>query len=192
MPGMERQTIDKSKLQGKKIIWIMGGPGSGRGTQCEKLALKYKYKHLSSGDLLRHEVMSGSQRGGNLYKLMANGDAVPNGIVNDVIAEAMVKSADGNDAFLIDGYPLDEAQANDFVSDIGPPTVVVCLEIPDEVAIGRLSSRGNFDDDAAAIEKRLKVWNEKTKPVAANHKAFLINADRSANEIVTDIEKALN
>ena len=41
--------------------------------------------------------MSGSQRGGNLYKLMANGDTVPNGIVNDVIAEAMVKSADGND-----------------------------------------------------------------------------------------------
>merc|ERR1712135_124325 len=117
------------------------------------------------------------------YKLMANGDAVPNGIVNDVIAEAMVKSADGNDAFLIDGYPLDEAQANDFVSDIGPPTVVVCLEIPDEVAIGRLSSRGNFDDDAAAIEKRLKGWNEKTKPVAAKHKAFQINADRSANEI---------
>jgi len=192
MPGMERQTIDKSKLQGKKIIWIMGGPGSGRGTQCEKLALKYKYKHLSSGDLLRHEVMSGSQRGGNLYKLMANGDTVPNGIVNDVIAEAMVKSADGNDAFLIDGYPLDDTQANDFVSDIGSPTAVVCLEIPDEVAIGRLSSRGNFDDDAAAIEKRLKVWNDKTKPVAAKHKAFLINADRSANEIVTDIEKALN
>jgi len=192
MPGMERQTIDKSKLQGKKIIWIMGGPGSGRGTQCEKLALKYKYKHLSSGDLLRHEVMSGSQRGGNLYKLMANGDTVPNGIVNDVIAEAMVKSADGNDGFLIDGYPLDETQANDFVSDIGSPTAVVCLEIPDEVAIGRLSSRGNFDDDAAAIEKRLKVWNDKTKPVAAKHKAFLINADRSANEIVTDIEKALN
>jgi len=192
MPGMERQTIDKSKLQGKKIIWIMGGPGSGRGTQCEKLALKYKYKHLSSGDLLRHEVMSGSQRGGNLYKLMANGDTVPNGIVNDVIAEAMVKSADGNDAFLIDGYPLDDTQANDFVSDIGSPTAVVCLEIPDEVAIGRLSSRGNFDDDAAAIEKRLKVWNDKTKPVAAKHKAFFINADRSANEIVTDIEKALN
>jgi len=192
MPGMERQTIDKSKLQGKKIIWIMGGPGSGRGTQCEKLALKYKYKHLSSGDLLRHEVMSGSQRGGNLYKLMANGDTVPNGIVNDVIAEAMVKSADGNEGFLIDGYPLDETQANDFVSDIGSPTAVVCLEIPDEVAIGRLSSRGNFDDDAAAIEKRLKVWNEKTKPVAAKHKAFLINADRSANEIVADIEKALN
>ena len=86
----------------QNVFDFIGGPGSGRGTQCEKLALKYKYKHLSSGDLLRHEVMSGSQRGGNLYKLMANGDAVPNGIVNDVIAEAMVKSADGNDVIIID------------------------------------------------------------------------------------------
>ena len=94
--------------------------------------------------------------------------------------------------FLIDGYPLDEAQANEFVSDIGPPTAVVCLELPDEVATGRLKSRGNFDDDTAAIEKRLKVWNEKTKPVADKHKAFVINADRSANEIVADIEKAIN
>jgi len=192
MPGMERQSIDKSKLQGKKIIWIMGGPGSGRGTQCEKLALKHKYKHLSSGDLLRHEVMSGSQRGGNLYKLMANGDSVPNGIVNDVIAEAMVKSADGNDGFLIDGYPLDEAQASDFINDIGPPSAVICLELSDEVATGRLASRGNFDDQASAIQKRLAVWNEKTKVVAEKNKAFVINADRSANEIVSDIEKAIN
>ena len=155
---------------------------------------------------------------------MANGEAVPNGIVNDVIAEAMVKSAAGSDVivlsyrsfmkqlyklftmykkfiligsiilqgFLIDGYPSDEAQANEFVNDIGPPTAVICLEIPDEVAVGRLSSRGNFDDDASAIEKRLKVWNEKTKPVAEKHKAFVINADRSANEIVADVEKAIN
>ena len=79
------------------IYSFAGGPGSGRGTQCEKLVLKHKFKHLSSGDLLRHEVMSGSQRGGNLYKLMSTGEPVPNGIVNDLIAEAMVKFADGND-----------------------------------------------------------------------------------------------
>ena len=78
-------------------IFCKGGPGSGRGTQCEKLALKHKLKHLSSGDLLRHEVMSGSQRGGNLYKLMSSGEVVPNGIVNDLIAEAMVKAATGAD-----------------------------------------------------------------------------------------------
>ena len=86
------------------IYLFSGGPGSGRGTQCEKLVLKHKFKHLSSGDLLRHEVMSGSQRGGNLYKLMSSGEPVPNGIVNDLIAEAMVKFADGNDVCSIYCY----------------------------------------------------------------------------------------
>jgi len=127
-----------------------------------------------------------------LYRLMSNGETVPNGIVNDLIAESMVKSAEGNDGFLIDGYPIDEAQANEFVSDIGPPTAVICLEIPDEVAISRLASRGNFDDDKDAVSKRLSIWNGKTKIVAGKHKAFVINADRSANEIVSDIEKAIN
>ena len=87
---------------------------------------------------------------------------------------------------------MDEAQANEFISDIAAPTAVVCLEIPDDVAKGRLASRGNFDDDESAISRRLKIWNEKTKIVAQKNKAFVINADRSANEIVSDIEKAIN
>ena len=93
--------------------------------------------------------------------------------------------------FLIDGYPMDEAQADSFVNDIGPPTIVICLELEDDVALGRLSSRGNFDDNEKAISNKLQTWNEKTKPVAAKFKAFNINADRPANEIVADIEKAL-
>ena len=93
---------------------------------------------------------------------------------------------------MIDGYPLDEAQASDFINDIGPPSAVICLELSDEVATARLASRGNFDDQASAIQKRLAVWNEKTKVVAEKNKAFVINADRSANEIVSDIEKAIN
>ena len=56
--------------------------------------MKYGYTHLSSGDLLRAEVMSGSNRGTQLYKLMANGEAVPNEIVDDIIAETMVKKKD--------------------------------------------------------------------------------------------------
>ena len=74
---------------------FLGGPGSGRGTQCEKLMLKHSdYVHLSSGDLMKAEVMSGSNRGAQLYKLMSSGEAVPNEIVNDIIAEAMVRKAD--------------------------------------------------------------------------------------------------
>jgi len=194
MPGIERKAIDKSKFAGKQIVWVMGGPGSGRGTQCEKICLKDDgFIALGSGDLMKAEVMSGSDRGTKLYMLMSSGGAVPNEIVNDIIAEAMCKkAASATKGFLIDGYPADEAQADSFVADIGKPTVAVMIEVPDEVLAARLSSRANFDDQEEAIKKRLATWNEKTKPVAAKYNAFVINGDRAANEVVGDIIKALS
>ncbi len=112
MANVERKECDKSCLKDKPIVWVMGldvgfawaeynlrffssgGPGSGRGTQCEMIHLKCGYKHISSGDLLRHEVMSGTNRGGQLYKLMSSGETVPNSIIDDLIAEAMVAAVE--------------------------------------------------------------------------------------------------
>ena len=79
------------------MVWHishLGGPGSGKGTQCEKISLKFGYTHLSSGDLLRGEVMSGSKRGQQLYMLMANGNTVPSEIVTDLLGEAMAAKAE--------------------------------------------------------------------------------------------------
>lgn len=64
-----------------KTIWIVGGPGSGKGTQCERIIEKYGFFHISSGDLLRAEVASGSARGASLQELMSKGLFVPT--VND-------------------------------------------------------------------------------------------------------------
>lgn len=60
-----------------KIIWIVGGPGCGKGTQCDLMIKKYGFAHLSSGDLLRDEVASGSPRGAELQELMSKGLFVP-------------------------------------------------------------------------------------------------------------------
>ena len=79
---------------------IPGAPGSGRGTQCDELKLIKNLTHLSSGDLLKAEVMSGSHRGVGLYHLMASGEAVPNEIVDDLIVEAMVRVEEGSDVNL--------------------------------------------------------------------------------------------
>jgi adenylate kinase len=59
------------------IFFIVGGPGSGKGTQCEKIVAKYGLSHLSSGDLLRAEIKSGSERGTELTKIMDAGELVP-------------------------------------------------------------------------------------------------------------------
>jgi len=193
MAAIERGTIDKTKLEGKTIVWVMGGPGSGRGTQCEKICLKHgDFVHISSGDLMKAEVMSGSSRGAKLYQLMSSGGSVPNEIVADIIGEAMVKKAAGSKGFLVDGYPGDDAQAKTFVDVLGKPSIVVCLEVTDEVMEARLKSRGNFDDQPDAVAKRMSKWNEQTKPVAAAYNAFVINAERPANEIFADVEKALS
>merc|ERR1712198_289838 len=134
--NVERKEFDKSKFEGKPIVWIMGGPGSGKGTQCERISLKFGYTHLSSGDLLRSEVMSGSKRGQQLYMLMANGQNVPNEIVDDLLGEAMLAKADSK-GFLIDGFPINASQAEQFEADIGTPTMVICFEASDEVLKGR-------------------------------------------------------
>lgn len=62
---------------GTKIIFVLGGPGSGKGTQCDRIVAKYKLKHLSAGDLLREEVKSGSSTGQELESVMKEGKLVP-------------------------------------------------------------------------------------------------------------------
>merc|ERR1711915_544632 len=93
-----------AELQGKKIVFIVGGPGSGKGTQCDRIVQKYGYCHLSSGDLLRAEVASGSEEGKKLQETMTKGELVS----NDTVLALMKKNIENNKeakGFLIDGYP---------------------------------------------------------------------------------------
>merc|ERR1739848_984089 len=182
MAEVERTVIDTSSIKNIPIIWIMGGPGSGKGTQCDRICVKYGYTHMSSGDLLRNEVMSGSPRGRAIYALMADGKPVPNENVNDLLAEAMVKKASSK-GFLIDGFPMDSEQAEAFISDIGTPAAVILFEANDTVLQERLKSRNNFDDTEEAILKRIELWTEKTKPVAQKFAPKVVNAQVSTDEV---------
>jgi len=187
--SVDRVKVDTSAIKGIPIIWLMGGPGSGKGTQCDRICVKYGYTHLSSGDILRFEVMSGSARGRQLYQMMANGEAVPNEVVNDLLAEAMVKKAESK-GFIVDGFPMDAEQADAFVKDIGAPNMVLLLECNDEILKQRLNKRNNFDDTPDSILKRLTTYNEKTKPIATKFNAIKINAEeRPADDIFVDIQK---
>ena len=106
-----------AELQGKKIVFIVGGPGSGKGTQCDRIVAKYGYCHLSSGDLLRAEVASGSERGQKLNEIMKTGGLVPLETVLAMIKDKMMANADAK-GFLIDGYPREVAQGEQFESTV--------------------------------------------------------------------------
>lgn len=86
------------------IIWVLGGPGCGKGTQCEKIVAKYNFSHFSTGDLLRDEVASGSDKGKELQEMMKKGILVPNETVLKLLEAAMVKALSGTVGYLIDGW----------------------------------------------------------------------------------------
>lgn len=111
---------DLEKLRTSKIpiIWVLGGPGSGKGTQCARLVEKYGFQHLSSGDLLRDEVQSGSEKGKEISEMMVKGLLVPRQVVLDLLKQAMLKNLATAKGYLIDGYPREVEQGEDFEKDV--------------------------------------------------------------------------
>jgi len=194
---VERKEVNVAALKDAKlpIVWVLGGPGSGKGTQCANLGVKTGFTHFSTGDLLRNEVLSGSKRGCQLYKLMEIGELVPTAVVLDLLAEAMVENLYGGNSkgFLIDAYPMNLEQAGAFEDYIYSPTKVVYLSLEQDVMVDRLLKRGNFDDKKEAIEKRCQNFQTQTRPVLEKYKDKLIKVDanRPADEVTADIMTGL-
>merc|ERR1711862_538953 len=138
--ALERKNIDKSPLTkaGLPVIWVLGGPGCGKGTQCDKIVAQFGYTHLSSGDLLREEVKSGSDRDKTLNAMMEKGDLVPLFVVLDLLAEAMLARLDGSKGFLIDGYPREVSQGEEFEKEICPCSKILYFQVSDETMTQRL------------------------------------------------------
>merc|ERR550532_1530556 len=146
---VERTDVSVGKIKSKDlpVVCVLGGPGSGKGSQCEILAYKRNLKHLSSGDLLRHEVLSGSEVGKKVFKLMEMGELVPTTVVLDLLAEAMIKAIDeGAAGYLLDAFPINLEQAKAFEEFIGSPTRIIYLSLAQDIMVSRLLERGNFDD----------------------------------------------
>merc|ERR1712168_1191429 len=117
------RTYRPSKMENQsnpKIIFILGGPGSGKGTQCEKIKQKYNYDHLSTGDLLRDVVKSGSELGIKIQAIMTAGQLVSDDLILCLVKDAIYKNGNKN-GVLIDGYPRNIEQAKLFESKIGYP-----------------------------------------------------------------------
>uniref|UniRef100_A0A7I5EDQ0 Adenylate kinase isoenzyme 1 n=1 Tax=Haemonchus contortus TaxID=6289 RepID=A0A7I5EDQ0_HAECO len=200
---MERKKIDLTPLKKANvpIFFIVGGPGSGKGTQCEKIVAKYGLSHLSSGDLLRDEVKSGSPRGAQLTKIMEAGALVPLEVVLDLIKEAMLKEvAKGSKGFLIDGYPREVKQGEQFEREIQEAKGVIYFDVPQDILVQRLLHRaktsGRADDNMETIKKRLETFTNATFPVvdyyAKKNKLYKINAQGTIEEVFAVVQRLLD
>jgi adenylate kinase len=159
---------------------LFGPPGSGKGTQSEKLIEKYGWIHLSTGDLLRKEIANATQLGLEAKAFMDKGQLVPDEVVIGMIGSALDANPHAK-GFLFDGFPRTTAQAealDTLLSSKGSEiTLVLALEVGQEELVARLLNRGKTssrsdDRDENVIRKRLVEYAEKTAIVADYYGKF--------------------
>ncbi|XP_067945692.1 adenylate kinase isoenzyme 5-like isoform X1 [Watersipora subatra] len=197
--NLSKQPTGMAELAGKKVIFVVGGPGCGKGTQCAKIVDKYGFCHLSSGDLLREEVQSGSERGKELNAIMESGALVSLDIVLTLLKEAMLKNTTAK-GFLIDGYPRELEQGTRFEAELVAPACVLYFEVADDVMVERLLGRaktsGRVDDNEETIKKRLKTFHDHCDQVLAyyDEKKLLckIDARGQVDDIFGEVVKSID
>ncbi len=181
------------------ILILLGAPGAGKGTQAERIRAQYNLSHLSTGDLLRGAVTDATELGKLAKGYMESGKLVPDEVIIGIIKDYLTQHKD--EGILLDGFPRTTTQAEGLNEIIGDADVMaVSLEVPDDVVIGRLSSRwscracgkvynsalGNLpstcdcsssgdlyqrdDDKPKTIANRLEIFHTQTEPIKDYYK----------------------
>ncbi|KAF7824896.1 UMP-CMP kinase isoform X1 [Senna tora] len=174
------------------ITFVLGGPGSGKGTQCAKIVETFGFNHLSAGDLLRKEIASNSEYGSMILDTIKEGKIVPSEVTVKLLRREMELS--DNHKFLIDGFPRSEENRRAFEEIMeAEPDVVLFFDCPEEEMVKRVLNRnqGRVDDNIDTIKKRLKVFEALNIPVidhyAKRGKLHKINAVGSEDEIFEQV-----
>lgn len=161
-----------------KNIVIFGAPGSGKGTQSEKIIAGFGVKHISTGDVLRAEIKAGTELGKTAAAFINDGKLVPDALIIDILAATLDILEDGAQGVIFDGFPRTIAQAealDRMLADRGEKvTTVVGLEVDDEELIKRIVLRGKTsgraDDNEATARKRLDTYYAQTLPLKEFYK----------------------
>jgi adenylate kinase len=183
-------------------ILILGPQGAGKGTQAKRIAEAYGIPHIATGDILRAAIAAGTNLGRKVKPIYDSGGLVPDDLMIAIIRERLSQE-DAEPGFIVDGFPRTSAQAealDAMLREIGQDlTVVFALQLPEEVAIGRLLKRaeleGRVDDTPEAIAKRLDLYRRETEPLIEWYRirssVVPIHAERSVDEVFEEIQQAL-
>ncbi|KAK4156962.1 adenylate kinase-domain-containing protein [Chaetomidium leptoderma] len=160
------------------VLFVLGGPGAGKGTQCARLVRDYHFTHLSAGDLLRAEQdRPGSQYGQLIRDCIKDGAIVPMEVTVALLENAMRETitTSKNKKFLIDGFPRKMDQALKFEEVVCPAKLVLFYDCPEAEMEKRLLERGKTsgraDDNADSIRKRFRTFVETSMPVVDHYES---------------------
>jgi adenylate kinase len=177
---------------------FFGPPGAGKGTQAQKIVSDFGIPQISTGEILRAAIASGSPLGKQAGPLMAAGKLVPDELVIGIVQERL-QDADCAKGFLLDGFPrtIPQADALDAaLKKLGKKIEhVVSLEVPDSVIQDRMKGRGRADDSPETVQKRLDVFRQQTAPLKAHYEKLgllrTVNGVGSLDEIAAGIRKSI-
>ncbi|OQX97730.1 MAG: adenylate kinase [Bacteroidetes bacterium 4572_117] len=181
-------------------IIMFGPPGSGKGTQSKKIAEQFGLKHLSTGEMLRYEMDKKTKIGEKIRAGMDNGEYVSDELAVQLIKNSMGKNKNAK-GFVFDGFPRTQAQAiilDKALARINTKiSLAVLLQVPDVELIRRLSERAKIsgrgeDQGNEMVQKRLGIYNTKTKPIMDYYKGQnkLVPVDGSG--FIDDISKRIH
>ncbi|EST09025.2 UMP-CMP kinase [Kalmanozyma brasiliensis GHG001] len=211
--------FDSSKVT---VVFVLGGPGAGKGTQCARLVEDYGFVHLSAGDLLRAEQKrEGSQYGAMIADYIKEGKIVPMevtvALLSNAIGEALSRQGateaghtipeqhkdkwtDGKGRFLVDGFPRKMDQAIKFDESVCLSKFVLFLQCSEEVMLERLLERGKTsgraDDNMESIKKRFQTFVETSMPVVDHYRkqdrVVEVDSIKPADQVYAEIKEAMD
>jgi len=184
------------------VVFVLGGPGSGKGTQCANIVKNYGFVHLSAGDLLRGEVNSGSENGQMIAELIKQGKIVPAEVTVGLLKAAIFRhfNESKQTRFLVDGFPRNYDNNRCWIAEMPADLVntrfVLFMDCPEDVMLQRLMKRaetsGRIDDNIESIRKRFVTFEKESMPVVDQYdkegKVFKIDATKDPETVFASIK----
>lgn len=185
-------------------IVIFGAPGSGKGTQSDKIIAEYGVEHISTGDVLRAEIKGNTELGKTAAAYINEGKLVPDSLIIDILASTLDAKGKDIKGVIFDGFPRTIAQAealNNMLAERGQEvSAVIGLEVNDEELIKRIIARGKTsgraDDNEETAKKRLDTYYSQTMPLKDFYikegKYAKIDGVGSIDDIYSNIKAAID
>lgn len=183
---------------------IFGAPGSGKGTQSERLIEEYGLYHISTGEVLRDHIARGTELGIIADSFISKGQLIPDDLMVSILADLLDSNPETAQGVIFDGFPRTINQAKELKTMLEKRNskvhAVIGLEVEDEELIGRLLKRGiesgRSDDNLETIKQRLNVYHSQTSPLRdyyiQENKYLSIKGSGDVNEIFNNICQAVN